>query len=55
MSEEKILKFIHKGLLVKSYLLAGVLVTIVLAHPAWGVLETAAHQICRMSSTCPLA
>lgn len=55
MSEEKFLKFVKSGLLVKSYLLAGVLATIVLAHPAWGVLQSAAHQICQMSSTCPLS
>lgn len=55
LNEEKLLRFIQKGLFFKSFVLAGLIVSIVLAHPGLVLLQTAAQQVCRLTSSCPLA
>lgn len=55
MSEENLVRLVKKGLFVKSFVLAGMIVTVTLAHPGLVLLQSAAHHICRLTSFCPLA
>lgn len=53
MEEGKLVRIFQKGLLLKSFIFAGLIVSIILAHPALDLLRSAAHQICRLTSSCP--
>lgn len=55
MNEAELVRYIQKGLFFKSFVFAGLTVSIILAHPALAFLRTVAHKICLLTSSCPLA
>lgn len=55
MSDEKLVRFVKRGLFVKSFVLAGMIAAVILAHPGLVLLQSAAHRICSLTSSCPLA